>query len=222
MRHHSVRFGVAALAAAWVLVACSHEAADWKAATTADSSEAYQQFLTQHPNSANAAQARARMAQLQEEHDWQGATAADTRDAYEQFLAQHPDGRYAQEARIRIENFAQSAGAPAAAAAAAVAGAAAAKTPHAAARTASAGSHYVQLGAYRTQASAESQWKRLSARYAKELGALSPHYVAGRSKTGKLVRLQVAVASSAAGKALCARLKSHSQSCVAVVPVHAG
>src|ERR1700722_11968487 len=104
------------LALALAVAGCSHEGADWKAASGADTSEAYQQFLQQHPNSANAAQARTRIQQLQEVRDWQAAGAADTRDAYEQFLTQHPDSQWAQEARIRIENFAQS-GTPAAPAA---------------------------------------------------------------------------------------------------------
>lgn len=90
------------------LAGCSHESADWKSATAADTSEAYQQFLQQHPKSANAAQAQARIQQIADDHDWQAAAAADTRDAYEQFVAQHPDSKWVQEARIRIENFAQS------------------------------------------------------------------------------------------------------------------
>jgi hypothetical protein len=90
------------------LSGCSREGADWKSATTADTTEAYQQFLQQHPKSPNAAQAQARIQQIAEDHDWQAAAAADTRDAYEQFVAQHADSKWAQEARIRIENFAQS------------------------------------------------------------------------------------------------------------------
>ena len=95
--------------AAMLISACSHEAADWKAASTADSTEAYVQFLKQYPNSANAAQAQARIKQIGDDRDWQVAAAADTREAYEQFLAQHADSKWAQEARVRIENFAQSA-----------------------------------------------------------------------------------------------------------------
>jgi hypothetical protein len=90
------------------LSGCSREGADWKSASTADTTEAYQQFLQQHPKSPNAAQAQARIQQIAEDHDWQAAAAADTRDAYEQFVAQHADSKWAQEARIRIENFAQS------------------------------------------------------------------------------------------------------------------
>jgi cell division septation protein DedD len=226
MKKHACLLTAMALGVALILAGCSHEGADWKSATSADTSEAYQQFLAQHPNSANAPQARTRVAQLQEQHDWQATTSADTREAYEQFLTQHADSKWAQEARIRIENFAQSGSANAASAAgtagtaavAATAGASAASAskPHA---SASSGSHYVQLGAFRSEASAASQWKRLSVRYARELGARTPRYVAGHSKRGKIVRLEVGVESRAEAKALCAKLKAHAQSCL---PVSAG
>ena len=36
------------------LAGCNRESADWKSATAADTAEAYQQFLQQHPKSANA------------------------------------------------------------------------------------------------------------------------------------------------------------------------
>jgi hypothetical protein len=108
------------------LLGCSRESADWKSATAADTTEAYQQFLQQHPNSASAVQARAHIKLLEEDRDWQSAAAADTRDAYQQFVAQHADGKWAQEARIRIENFAQAGGAGVAAAAAAAGGSASA------------------------------------------------------------------------------------------------
>jgi cell division septation protein DedD len=99
-----------ALMAAGVLAlaGCSRESADWKSASAADTTEAYQQFLQQYPKSAESAQAQARIKQIADDHDWQAAAAADTRDAYEQFVTQHADSKWAQEARIRIENFAQS------------------------------------------------------------------------------------------------------------------
>lgn len=91
-----------------VLAGCGRqEAADWKQATLADSAEAYKGFLQQHPHSAEASQAQARIQQLAEQRDWQIASAADTRDSYQLFLTQHADSKWAQEARIRIENFAQ-------------------------------------------------------------------------------------------------------------------
>jgi hypothetical protein len=237
MRRNPNRSVLLALAGALLLAACNHEGADWKSATAADTSEAYQQFLTQHPNSANAPQAHARIQQIQEEHDWQAATSADSREAYEQFVAQHPDSRWVQEARIRIENFAQSgasaagaaavAGAAATAAAAASSGAKAAKgsaksaTGGSSARyvASASGAHYVQLGAYHSRTGAESQWKRLSVRYAHELGSLTPRYVAGTFKAQAVVRLQVAVSSHAQAQTLCTKLRAHGQACV---PVGAG
>jgi cell division septation protein DedD len=102
--------GIAAMSL--VLAGCNRESADWKSATTADTSESYQQFLQQHSDSSHAEQARTRLKALMEDHDWQSAAAADSRNAYEQFIALHPDSKWAQEARIRIENFAQN-GAPA-------------------------------------------------------------------------------------------------------------
>ncbi len=238
---------VLAAVAGLALSGCSHEGTDWKAATAADTTESYQQFLTQHPNGANAIQAHTRIEQLQEERDWQVASSADTRAAYEQFVAQHADSKWAQEARIRIENFAQSASAakpdaaPAAATAAGTAGvvgaggaasaagmpaagspaAAKSRPPRSAVASAGsatpAGEQYVQLGAFSTKAHAQWQWKQLSARFAHELGALSPHYVAAKARP--LVRLQVAVGSREQAKSLCARLRAHSQPCV---PVDAG
>jgi len=208
------------------LAGCSHEGADWKSATAADTSEAYQQFLTQHPHSANAAQAHTRIDQLQEQRDWQAATSADTRDAYQQFLTQHPNSTWAQEARIRIENFAQSGGTAAAGTAAAAASGSSSKAQASAppAPSMATGGYanaanlqqYVQLGAFSSQAHAQWQWKRLSTRFSKELGALTPRYVPGKNGTRKLVRLQVGVASHAQATALCGKLKAHAQSCVPV------
>jgi cell division septation protein DedD len=204
------------------LAGCSHESSDWKSATAADTSEAYQQFLQQHPKSSNAAQAHTRLQQLQEVHDWQVASAADTRDAYEQYVAQHPDSQWTQEARIRIENFAQNAAGGAAPSAAGTTSPAAsspkpAKRNAAAKATAEApAARYVQLGAYSSQARAESAWKTLSARFPQELKSLTPRYVAGKSHAHSVVRLQVGVATRAIANGMCAKLKKHAQSCVAV------
>jgi len=222
------------------LAGCNRESADWKSASAADSTEAYQQFLQQHPKSANAAQAQTRIQQIADDHDWQAAAAADTRDAYQQFLAQHADSKWAQEARIRIENFAQSGASggkvvsdnttspatpatpgavesPLPAQGAAKSHAAAAKATSAGAEVASAKrGHFVQLGAFHSKARAESEWKLLSAKYPAELKSLKPHYVAGNSKSGPIYKLRVAVHSATDASGLCARLKKHSQVCVPV------
>ena len=93
------------LGALLLLGGCSRESGDWKSAQGADTIEAYDGFLKQHPQSEFAAQALERTKQLAEERDWQVATQADTADAYQQFLTQYPEGKWAQEARVRIENF---------------------------------------------------------------------------------------------------------------------
>jgi len=280
------------------LAGCSRqEAADWKQATLADSAEAYQLFLQQHPHSAEATQAQARIGQLAEQRDWQIASAGDTRDSYQLFLTQHPDSKWAQEARIRVENFAQagvsggaalsatatpsSAAGPAEAAAtapvgnapaatAAAAGAASAAAPaapaaaapvissaqarhgehrghrpthatlaHAARHTAhrlaratphtahgAHGAHpvlgrdtqptrLVQLGAFRSRASAVSEWRTLSAHFA-TLKGLQPRVVAAHSRSGRVYRLQVRVSSAAQASGLCATLRRHARPCMRV------
>src|SRR5579862_8825781 len=93
--------------AALIGAGCSHEAADWKSATLANTSEAYQNFLQQYPHSREATEAQARVKQLIEARDWQNATDSNTREAYQQFMDQHPDSKWNQEAKIRVENFAQ-------------------------------------------------------------------------------------------------------------------
>jgi hypothetical protein len=216
-----------ALTALLGIAGCSHEASDWKSAAAADTTEAYQQFLQQYPNSPNAAQAHTRLLQMQEDHDWQVASAADTRDAYDQFVTAHPDSKWAQEARIRIENFAQGAASGSAKPAVAAgppsvvspAPAVSARRGAAAKATvvASAGTgRYVQLGAFSTQARAESAWKKISVKFPKELGALKPRYLPGQSHAHAIVRLQVGVASRAVAQDVCGKLKKHAQSCVPV------
>ena len=101
-----------ALCRALALAGCSHESADWKSATAADTSGGLPAVPARSiPTAPMPRRRRRASSRLQEDRDWQAATAADTRDAYEQFVTQHADSKWAQEARIRIENFAQSGGA---------------------------------------------------------------------------------------------------------------
>jgi hypothetical protein len=204
---------VAILLGTLALSGCSREGADWKSASAANTAEAYQQFLQQHPKSPNAAQAQARIQQIAEDHDWQVAAAADTREAYQQFIAAHADSKWAQEARIRIENFAQSGAAGGAPTTASAAPAAPMKTAHAAAGERR---HFVQLGAFHSKARAESEWQQLAAKYPADLKSLKPHFVPGKSKSGPVYKLRVAVHSESDAKGLCSRLKQHSQVCVPV------
>ncbi|MGH8231826.1 MAG: hypothetical protein ACRESY_08410, partial [Steroidobacteraceae bacterium] len=52
---------IAVVVCTLALIGCSRESADWKSASAADTAEAYQQFLQQHPKSANAAAAQTRI-----------------------------------------------------------------------------------------------------------------------------------------------------------------
>jgi cell division septation protein DedD len=273
------KLGVTSLAVAGIavllLAGCSREGADWKSAQAADTAEAYQEFLRQHPSGSNATAAQTRLQQIAEDRDWQQASSADTRDAYEQFVTAHASSKWAQEARIRIENFAQggSSGVPAAASAAGAAAppglatapespASGVSPPLAAAppagapaktesskgasskvasskvatskvssakpaaarhvvatkpvKVASASGHYVQLGAFSSKERAQSQWKQLQAKFG-QLASLQPRYLAGKSRSKPVYRLQVALPSSDKARELCSSLKKRSQSCVPVV-----
>ncbi len=85
--------------------ACSREQQDWHSAGSADTTEAWQRFVEQHPDSELVAQARTRIAQLEAQRDFEHADRLGTIEAYRDFLAHHPSGRWAEHARIRIEAF---------------------------------------------------------------------------------------------------------------------
>jgi hypothetical protein len=91
---------------AGMTAACSQEQQDWRAAEGADSTEAWQLFLEQHPDSELVNQARERIEQLQTRRDFQHADAIGTVEAYRAFIAHHPSGMWSERARIRIEAFA--------------------------------------------------------------------------------------------------------------------
>jgi len=99
------RVALISLLAGLATAACSREQQDWRSAEGADSTEAWQRFLDQHPDSEFAAQARTRIVQLREQRDFQNADRVGTVDAYRDFLAHHPTGKLAEHARIRIEAF---------------------------------------------------------------------------------------------------------------------
>jgi cell division septation protein DedD len=208
------------------LAACSRVADDWRAAQAADSAEAYQEFMQQHPGSEYAVQAQERIKQLAEDRDWQQASTLDTRDAYEQFVAQHADGKWAQEARVRIENF-QLAPPPDAAAAVPMPATVAVPKPATVtseapkpasvkASTTTRRVYYAQLGAFSTRAGAETEWQRLRKKFPSQLGSLQPHYDAGKSQSKAVYRLKVGAGSEQRARDICAALKKQSQGCVPV------
>ena len=90
---------------AGLAAACSREQQDWRSAEGANSPEAWQRFLDQHPDSELANQARTRITELEIQREFQHADRVGTVDAYRDFLAHHPSGKWADHARIRIEAF---------------------------------------------------------------------------------------------------------------------
>jgi len=90
---------------AGMAAACSQEQQDWSSAEAADSTEAWQRFVDQHPDSELVNQARNRITQLDAHRDFQYAERIGTVDAYREFLTHHPSGTWSEHARIRIESF---------------------------------------------------------------------------------------------------------------------
>jgi cell division septation protein DedD len=90
---------------AGLATACSREQQDWRSAEGADSTEAWQRFVEQHPDSELVREANTRIAQLEVQREFQHADLQGTVDAYRDFLAHHPSGKWAEHARIRIEAF---------------------------------------------------------------------------------------------------------------------
>jgi cell division septation protein DedD len=238
----------AVLAAALLTVAgCSAEQQDWRAAEAAGTSEAYKQFLEQHPDSELAGKARERVGEFAEDRDWQEASKLGTADAYRAFLAAHPDGRWSQEARIRVESFAlgsiprmepqmpgqtgsRAEGVKLLRLASASSTVPAGALPEAAAATvqavpvpaspvsASGVGYAIQLGAFGTAGSANREWRQLKARFGSQLAQLSPQIVRGGSSLGQLYRLQARTGSEAQARSICNALKAQSQPCVPVLP----
>ena len=208
-----------------LLAGCSREQQDWRSAESADTMQAYGQFLEHHPDSELATQARTRIGQLGEDRDWLRAGTEGTVEAYRQFLAQHPNGKWSQEARIRVENFALGAApapkptvtaAPAVPASSAPAAAAPiAPAPSAAAPAPAFG---IQLGAFTSAEKANSEWPVIAARFPSQLQTLSPRVVSVDTPSGRLFRLQAAARDEAQARAICDALRKQSQVCVPVIP----
>ncbi len=147
----------------FVVSGCSRVKDDWKAAQAADTTEAYQDFLRQHPDSEFGVAAQERVRQLAEDRDWQQAAKADTLDAYQQFVAAHADGKWAPEARVRIENFQLNGGGQAPGAASGAEGAASAPATGAPAAVAATGAAAAGAAAAKPAAASPPKPKAASA-----------------------------------------------------------
>src|SRR6185437_10272966 len=90
------------IAVAAVLAACSSAESDWKKADSQNTTAAYQDFLTHHPNDTHAQEARDRIAKLEDDQAWADAQKANTTDGYQQYLQKEPNGAHAQEAQTQV------------------------------------------------------------------------------------------------------------------------
>ena len=198
------------------LSGCSREKSDWRSAQAADTTESYQQFITEYPDSTLVGSARERLEQLAEEKDWRNAAGLDSPDAYRQFLAQHPAGKWAKEAQVRLDNFTAASGSaavtPAPAAPPAVA-------PQTAGGGPDAGSGFgVQLGAFSSAERANAEWTQLKSEAAGTLDGLEPRVVVGEASGKTIYRLQAQVRDEAQARAICGGLKVAHKACVPLLP----
>ncbi len=95
-------FAVSLLA---LLLAACGELQDWRSTQLADTHEAYEAFVQQHPQSQYVPVAQRRLTDLVEQRDWLIATESDTAEGYRAFINNHPKGRWTREARVRLQNF---------------------------------------------------------------------------------------------------------------------
>jgi outer membrane protein assembly factor BamD (BamD/ComL family) len=94
---------VLSLIIATVLVACSSAESDWSKASTANTAEAYQDFLTKHPTGAHAQDAHDRLQKLADDKDWSDAQQSNTVDAYQQYVQKYPNGAHVTDARTQVD-----------------------------------------------------------------------------------------------------------------------
>jgi outer membrane protein assembly factor BamD (BamD/ComL family) len=85
-----------------LLSACGSVKYEWSQASTLNTIAAYQTFLSKYPGDAHAADAKSRIAALQDEQAWSTAQVASTDQGYLKYLTAEPDGVHAQAARDEI------------------------------------------------------------------------------------------------------------------------
>lgn len=97
------------LCCAALLAACGSAKYEWSQANTLKTIAAYQAFLSKYPNDVHAADAKSRIAELQDEQAWSTAQVASTVQGYQQYLTAEPNGAHAQAARDEISSRERSA-----------------------------------------------------------------------------------------------------------------
>ena len=210
----------AALTAVAAVSACSSPEADWQKASAQGSVAAYQDFLTRHPSDAHAAEARSRIASLQDEQAWSQARDLNTMASLQQYLQQEPNGSHAQEAHERITALeraaawraVQSEGTPAALQGFLQQYPQGPEAEQARAELQKLNGYRVQLGAFRSSKAAERTRSQLASRY----GKLLHEVVVLPSGTDKLNRVSSTPMTQDEARAACAQLKKSRVHCEVV------
>jgi len=184
--------------AACAVSACSRQEAGWQDAARENSITAYQQYLEQYPAGAHAADARARVARLQEEEAWARANRLKTPEAWQRYLGEWPDGHHAPLARRQLVAFIP------------------ADTPPARDGFA------VQLGAYSNEAAARANLARLAREHAGELAGLQLMVLAPQDLETDVWRLRTSPLAEDPARELCDRLRAGGVDCVPVAGSSAG
>jgi cell division septation protein DedD len=207
---------------------------DWQHAGSLDTADGYREFLTQHPNGKWAQEARIRIENFSlggppsneppvhvadlsappapRRFEGSGAPAGASDDAT-------PGVMRPGEAASPANSPPVTAGAPSThTSAPPVASTATQPATAAVSGGLTFGGYGIQLGAFRTEDSANSEWRQLATRFGSQLRGLTPHVMPADTPSGPLFRLQASVGEEARARALCAELKKQQQVCVPVPP----
>ncbi len=99
MNRHAVIYVVCMVI---VLVACNSAQSDWNRASASNTLTGYQSFLHKHPNDDHAADARRRIAAIEDDGDWKTARSANTEQSYTDYLDKHATGAHVSDARTEL------------------------------------------------------------------------------------------------------------------------
>jgi len=222
-----------------LLAACADPEKAWEIAEREDTNEGYLRYLAQFPDGARADAARARMDRLREVRSWERAEYRDRIDVYRRFVESYPDSEFAPAARARIagiqreraweaaedsddrqvltaflRRYPDAPQADRARQLIAKLAAAEAETP-APRPPEPPGDFRVQLGAFRTAAAAETEVRRLVARFADTLGG--PVRIETPAATGRSwFLLRSAPMDCPTARATCRALRDAGQDCCVV------
>jgi hypothetical protein len=205
-------------------VACNSAQDDWQKASASNTVAGYQEFLQQHPNTMQAAEARNRIEAQEDERAWARAQQANTVAAFESYIQEQPRGMHLEEAKARMaENERMTAWMAASAV----------DTPEALqafldkypdgpqanqarAKLAQMTGYRVQFSAYRSETQAQKTRDRLQGKYGDLLGSVVVVPAAGSNA----VVVRSAPMGEVEANNACAKLKRAHQTCEVVRDVN--